>query len=79
MPITITQGQFAFSKEKMDLGKLSGTFGHSHFADLSCQFLWENDLSLHISSGRLNLAMAELYPWLASLEGVGDKYKKSNR
>ena len=74
-PITITKGQFAFNKAEIDLRKLSGTLGQSHFDELSCQFLWKNDLSLHITSGKLHAAMAELFPWLASMEGVREKLK----
>ena len=76
LPITIAQGQFTFSKKQVDLGKLSGRLGKSQFADLSCQFLWEKDLFLDISSGQFGLVMAELYPWLASLEGLRDHLKE---
>jgi len=73
LPITITQGQVAFSKDRLKLDKLSGSVGHSQLTDLSCRFLWDEDLSLDISSGRFELAMAELYPWLASREGLRGK------
>jgi hypothetical protein len=73
LPITITQGQVAFSKERLNLDKLNGSVGHSQLADLSCRFLWDDDLSLDISSGRFELDMAELYPWLASRQGLRDK------
>jgi hypothetical protein len=76
LPITISQGQLIFNKEQLDLGKLSGSLGQSKFADVSCQFLWEKDLSFAISSGRFDLDMAELYPWLASLEGMRDQLQE---
>ncbi len=66
LPITLTNGQVAFSKERLTLGKLNGSLGHSQFTDLSCQFLSEEDLSLDLSAGRFELDMEELHPWLAS-------------
>jgi hypothetical protein len=76
LPITISQGQLAFNKEQLDLGKLGGSLGQSKFTDLSGQFLFEKDLSFAIGSGRFDLDMAELYPWLASLEEVGDQLQE---
>ncbi|MGB3211026.1 MAG: AsmA-like C-terminal domain-containing protein [Desulforhopalus sp.] len=67
-PITITQGQLSFFKDTLDLDKFSGTLGGSQFANLSCQFLMQEDLSLAIRSGQLSLVMSEFYPWLTSLE-----------
>ncbi len=78
-PITIAQGQFTFGKKQLDLDTFSGSLGQSQFADLSCRFLWEKDLTLDIGSGRFDLDMAELYPWLASLEGLRDKLQKVER
>lgn len=76
LPITIAAGQLIFSKRQLSLEKFSGSLGRSQFADLSGRFLWENDLALDIGSGRLDLDMAELYPWLASLEGFADRFKE---
>ena len=76
LPITIAGGQLTFAKQMLGLHNLSGSLGQSQFADLSCRFLWEKDLSLDIDSGRFDLAMAEFYPWLASLEGLRDKLLK---
>lgn len=78
-PITITEGQLTFSNKQLDLDKLGGLLGQSRFADLSCRFLWEKELALDIRSGRFELDMAELYPWLASLEGVRDKLRQVKR
>lgn len=72
LPITIAGGQLAFSNDRLDLDSFSGSLGESQFADLSILFNWEKDLSLDIGSGRFDLNMAELYPWLASLEGLRD-------
>jgi len=79
LPITITKGQFNFSKKQSTFSKLSGTVGESKFADLSFQLLWEKDLSLDIRSGQFNLVTAELYPWLASTEGMRDNLKEVKR
>ena len=73
LPITIAGGQLTFEKQMLGLDNLSGSLGQSQFTDLSCRFLWEKDLSLNIDSGRFDLAMAEFYPWLASLEGLRAK------
>ncbi len=75
-PITITQGQVAFGKDRLSLDKFSGSLGHSRFAELSAQFLWEKDLALDIGSGRFDLDMAELYPWLAAQEGLRPRLQK---
>lgn len=66
-PIEITKGQFAFSNNHIDFGKLSGTLGQSRFADFTSQLLWEEDIFLNISSGSFDLNMTEFYPWTSSL------------
>jgi len=71
--LTDVVGDVTFSKKRLTLDKLNGSVGHSQFTDLSCQFLWDENLSLDISSGRFELDMAELYPWLASREGLREK------
>ena len=78
-PITIAQGQFTFGKKQLALDTFSGSLGKSQFADLSCRFLWEKDLSLDIGSGRLDVDMAEFYPWLASQAGLRDKLQEVER
>ncbi len=70
LPINITQGQFTFSKEKIAFSNLGGTLGKSHFTDFSCLITKTKTISLDISSGPLELVTAELYPWIASLEGL---------
>ncbi|MBU1564724.1 MAG: AsmA-like C-terminal domain-containing protein [Proteobacteria bacterium] len=79
LPITITEGQVAFSKNRLNLGKLGGSIGRSQLADLSCQLLFDEDLSLDISSGQFELDMAELYPWLASREGLREKLRTARQ
>jgi hypothetical protein len=66
-PIKITQGRFAFSKNQIDLGMLSGTLGKSRFTDFTSQILLGKDLLLDISSGSFDMDMTQLYPWTASL------------
>ncbi len=75
LPLDITQGQFTFSKENIAFSNLSGSLGKSHFTDLSCQITQNKSISLNISSGPLELVTAELYPWLASLEGLRHQLK----
>lgn len=72
LPIKVEQGRFTFGKRRLDIAQFSGSLGKSRFADISGRLLWENDPSIEISSGRLDSDMAELYPWLASLEGLRD-------
>jgi hypothetical protein len=66
-PIKITQGRFAFNKNQIDLGMLSGTLGQSRFTDVTARILWEEDLLLDIGSGSFDLDMTQLYPWTTSL------------
>jgi len=72
LPINITHGQFAFAKKQVDISQLGGSVGKSLFSDLSCLFLWEKRPFLNIGSGRFELDMTELYPWIASFKGVRD-------
>jgi hypothetical protein len=72
-PITVTEGQVAFAKNRLSLDQFSGSLGRSRFADLSAQFLWEKDLVLDIGSGRFDLEMAELSPWLTVQEGLRER------
>lgn len=76
LPVTVEQGQFTFGKERLDLAQFSGSLGKSQFVGLSGRLLWEKDLSIEISSGQFDSDMAELYPWLASLEGLRDTLQK---
>lgn len=79
LPISVEQGQFTFGKERLDLAQFSGSLGKSQFAGLSGRLLWGNDLSIEISSGRFDADMTELYPWLASLEGLRDTLQKMKK
>jgi len=79
LPITIAEGRLTFSKKQLSLDKFSGSLGQSRFADFSCLFLWDKNLSLDVGSGRFDLDMAELYPWLASLQGLREKLKEVKR
>ncbi len=79
LPINITQGQFTFGKEKIAFSNLSGTLGKSHFTDFSCLVTKTKTLSLDISSGPLELVTAELFPWIASLEGLRHQLKEIKR
>jgi hypothetical protein len=76
LPVTIAEGRFTYGKDQLDLNTISGSVGQSQFAGLSGRFLWAKDLSLDISSGRVDLDMTELYPWLASREGLRDRLRE---
>ncbi|EKD39256.1 MAG: membrane protein-like protein [uncultured bacterium] len=79
VPIIIAGGQLTLGNKQLDLDQLGGSLGQSRFADLSCRFLWEKEPTLAIRSGRFDLDMAELYPWLASLEGLRDTLRGVKR
>ncbi len=69
-PVDIKQGQFSFAESQVGIKNLAGTVGASSFANLSYRIYWQEELSLDITSGRFDLALAELYPWAASFAAV---------
>jgi AsmA-like C-terminal region/AsmA family len=75
-PIKVTQGQVAFSENRISLKVLNGTLGQSNFSGLACQINLKDVLNLDISSGRFALSLDELYPWLATFDDVNKHLKE---
>ncbi len=70
LPITITQGRLSFTEQRIDVKTLNGSIGRSAFTGVAGSIVWEKALDLDVRSGPANLDLDELYPWLASQDGL---------
>ncbi|MEI9477943.1 MAG: AsmA-like C-terminal domain-containing protein [Deltaproteobacteria bacterium] len=76
-PIEITQGQFAYDefKDTVRVQNLGGKLGTSSFSGMTAQLSPGKVPSLEVLSGKLLVRLDEIYPWLASFQGVGNHLK----
>ncbi len=74
-PIKVTNGQVAFSENRISLQGLNGTLGQSKFSGLAFQINFKDVLNLEVNSGRSALSLDELYPWLATFDHVNKQVK----
>ncbi len=75
-PVDIQQGIFSFSETRVGIKNLAGKVGRSTFTDLSYNLHWRNELSLAITSGRFDLVLDELYPWISSFTALRKSLKE---
>ena len=65
-PVTVSNGQLSFAEEHIEFKDISGTFGSSVFSGFACNVDWSDVLHIDLSSGKFDLVLDELYPWVAS-------------
>ena len=75
--IEITRGQIIYDgfSDTVSLNNLTGKLGTSSFSGMTGLFKNGKDPVLEVLSGKLLLVFDEIYPWLASLQGVGSHLK----
>ncbi len=70
LPITITKGQLSVTDQQIDIKSMSGSIGHSDLSNIAGRIAWNKALELDLRAGPAALELDELYPWLASQEGL---------
>ena len=74
-PLTISRGQYTFKGAITSVKNLSGRLGRSSFTQVSGSIDWEKKPYLKVNSGKLQIYPEEIYPWLASFEGLNSNLK----
>ncbi|MEN8760776.1 MAG: AsmA family protein, partial [Desulfobacterales bacterium] len=69
-PVAVSGGNFSYTKTGIAIRHLSGSLGKSTFTDLSGGLRWGAKGDLEVTSGRCDLNLAEIVPWLASFEAL---------
>ncbi|HXX57749.1 MAG TPA: AsmA family protein, partial [Thermodesulfovibrionales bacterium] len=75
-PVLIKGGQFSYDETRVGARKLAGALGKSSFADLTGELRFGNDPHLEATSGTVKIDPDEVYPWLASFEGLKSSLKE---
>ena len=65
----------SFQGTKAAVKELSGSLGKSYFSGLSMQLNWDKAPHLEIKSAKMRIILEEIYPWLASFEGLSSTLK----
>ena len=74
-PIAMSKGHLSFTENRIVLKGLSGKLGDSFFSGVSCIVDWEKTLHLTLGSGQFDLALDEVYPWVATFDGAKEYFK----
>lgn len=74
-PLEIGRGKFFYDGDKIDVKNLSGKLGKSFFSGLSARLDWTKEPYLEVESGKSNIVLDEIYPWLSSFEGLREELK----
>jgi hypothetical protein len=67
-PLQITGGKFSFDEDRIGVSHLTGMLGKSAFSELSGSLGLDKKQDLAITSGKCDLLLAEIVPWLGSFE-----------
>ena len=67
-PLHIRAGNFSYDESRIGVRQLSGKLGKSSFSELSGSLGLDKKQNLAITSGKSDLHLAEIVPWLASFE-----------
>lgn len=67
-PLQITGGNFTYDENRVGVSQLSGKLGKSAFSALSGSLGLDSKKDLALASGQATLHLAEIVPWLASVE-----------
>jgi hypothetical protein len=69
-PVTVETGTFFYDGNRVGVGRLSGSLGRTSVSGLSARLRTAGPPVIEAVSGRFEVALDELYPWLASGEGM---------
>ncbi|HEX9190895.1 MAG TPA: AsmA-like C-terminal domain-containing protein [Candidatus Deferrimicrobiaceae bacterium] len=71
-PVAIDGGEVAYDGTSVAVKDLRGKVGKSSLSDVNGRVELSGPPALSVRSGRTNLDLGELYPWVASFEAVGE-------
>ena len=74
-PLTINSGQYFLKGNTSSVKNISGSMGNSTFTEVSGQINWDNNPHLKIVSGKANVNIEEIYPWLLSSKIMSEKLR----
>ena len=74
-PIEINRAEVSYGEKKIEIKNLSGALGKSSFSDLMAQLDLGKEPHLEILSGKLSIALDEIYAWLSPQEFAQDALK----
>jgi hypothetical protein len=69
-PLTIKGGHFAYKSKQVNVENLRGKLGQTSFSQLSADLNWETEPVLTVTSGKSEVLLAEIFPWLVSVESL---------
>lgn len=69
-PVRIREGTFFYEEERIGVNRLSGSLGASTLSGLRARLRLANPPFFEDLSGSVEVSLDELYPWLASREGM---------
>jgi hypothetical protein len=74
-PLEISGGGFSYDLNRIKVKNLSGKLTRSTFSELSVLVEWEKEPYLKVESGKFDIVLGEIYPWLSSLEKLSGLLK----
>jgi hypothetical protein len=69
-PLAIKGGRFSYKDKQVEVGNLRGKLGQTSFAQLSAGLNWETEPALTVTSGKYEVLLEEIFPWLLSVESL---------
>lgn len=69
-PLAVTRGELRYAGDRLRARGLDGTVGRSSVQGAAAELSFGAEPSVHAASGDAVIVLDELYPWLASLEGL---------
>ncbi len=74
-PLQVHGKGYSLQGTKTAVKSLSGNIGKTSFAEASVHLDWSETPQLEFKSGKMRIIFDEVYPWVASLEGMGSTLK----
>ncbi len=72
-PVIINSGQYFLKGSETFAKNLRGSVGKSSFSSLSVQVRWDTSPYLKVESGRTELFLEQIFPWLLSSKAIAGK------
>ena len=78
-PVEVDGGRLLFDENGIAVERLSGRLGRSAFSGIAARVRLGDSPAFERLSGNVSVALGELYPWLASLEGMEEARENVRR
>ena len=73
-PVHVNRGKLLFSENQVRVENVDAGIGNTDFSGVSGAVKWENRLYVDIPRGRMDLDLAEFYPWVSAFKGVQEDF-----